>query len=373
MRAAARGPDVRGACAGCLRRSWLLATLSAPLDYRGRDRARLLELLALTDEELLQAIGGRRKEALAARHADFSPEEIPRVDDVDALCRHDLRYPVALRHAGAPRMLYLTGGADRLGELTRAPVVALVGSRRASDYGMEMAKSLARGLAACGITIASGLNDGIEVAAQAGALEVHAGSVAVMPGGLNVTCPAKRRSLLERVKRNGCAVAELPCDSPARRWGQPAGERIVAALAQLTVVVEAEENTRELAGAWLARAMGRIVAAVPGRVTSPLSGGTHALLMGGARLVRDPADALELLYGETMPQRVGAAPTHEALEPRLRSVLESVGAGRDTPEKLVHGGASAGEVLLALSELELLGLLARGDGGRYVPRGPRRA
>jgi DNA processing protein len=271
-------------------------------------------------------------------------------------------------------MLYVAGGAARLVQFTTAPVVAILGSRTASDYGMEMARSLARGLAASGVTVTSGLADGIEIAAHAGALQAQGATLAVVGGGLDVSCPARRRSLYERLTRTGCAVSKLPCDCRGRRWGQLASERIVAELAALTVVVEAEETPGDLATARMARALGRTVAAIPGRVTSPLSKGTHTLLMDGASLVRDAQDALELLYpiGTSRPRPRPRAPTaeepHARLEPRLRAVLERVGAGSDTPDKLIRGRAGDDEVLLTLSELELMGLLTRGDGGRYVPR-----
>jgi DNA processing protein len=395
-----------GACTDCLGRSRLLAWLSPSLDYRSKDRERLIELLALSDEDLLRAVGGRRWEELKARYAQFDvSEEVEPVEGVERVCRHQRAYPRALRDMGAPPMLRVAGGVDRLGELTAAPIVAIVGSRRATDYGMEMAMSLARGLAASGVTVASGLDDGIAVAAHAGALEVERGSIAVLPGGLDTACPARRRTLYARLTAVGCAVAELPCGSRVRRWCYTARAQTLARLVALTVVVEADDDPGELLSAQLAQTRGRTVAAVPGRVTSPVSRGTHALLMAGAQLVRGPEDALELLYGpkasaqvqavppkipahrEIPMQREGAArqetpappkarvrPRGTAqrdqgeLEPRLRSVLEQVGAGRDTPDKLSSDERDAGEVLMALSELELIGLLARGDGGRYVPR-----
>jgi DNA processing protein len=237
---------------------------------------------------------------------------------------------------------------------------------------MEMAGSLGRGLAVAGVTVTSSLADGIAVAAQAGALEADGRTVAVMGGGLDVSCPARRRPLYERVRRGGCAVSELPWDCAGRHWGPLAGERIVAGLATLTIVVEAEETPRDLAAARMANARGRSVAALPGRVTSPLSAGTHALLMEGAHLLRGAQDALELLYSLGANRCVAktASASHARLEPRLRATLERVGAGSDTPDKLMGEGADADAVLLALSELELMGLLARGDGGRYVPRCP---
>jgi DNA processing protein len=354
-----------GACQSCLRRSWLLSALSASLDYQFGNVQRLTELLALSDEHLLSAVGGSRKAELIAAHARFDHRDLR---DRESVCRHRASYPRALRDAGSPAMLSLDGGVRRLADLTAAPTVAILGSSRASDYGVEMAKSLARGLAASGVTVTSGLSDGIEVAAHAGALEVNGATVAVMAGGLDVGCPAKRRSVYQRIRHRGCGVTELPRGSEPRRWARVAGQRILVRLARLVIVVEARDHSGELAGARIARALGRTVAAVPGRVTSPASSGTHALLMRGAHLVRGPADALELLCGPGAP--VAAAPTCPAaeLEPRLRTTLERVGEGRDTPEKLTRGGGDCGEILLALSELELMGLLARGDGGRYLPR-----
>jgi DNA processing protein len=346
----------------------LLAELSAGLDYGAGDRTRLMDLLELGDGELIQALGGRRRAELKSRYALFDADQICLAEGVQALCRHDPRYPRALGGAGAPPMLNVAGGVARLSELTASPVVAISGSRRASDYGVEMAKGLARGLAASGVTVASGLADGISVAAQVGALEARGRSLAVIPGSLDGGRPAKRRSLFERVTQSGCAVAELPCGSTARRWGHPASERILASLASVSILVEAEEVAHELLGAQLAMAGDKTVAAVPGRVTSPLSRGPHALLIAGAHLVREPADVLELLYGVRAPVGEGSGDARPELEPRLRSVLESVGAGRDTPNKLTASREDAAEVLLALTELELMGLLGRGDGGRYVPR-----
>jgi DNA processing protein len=356
-----------GACERCLRRSWLLAALSGTLDFLAADRGRLIELLALENEELLQAAAGRRRAQLKARYDRFDPRELHIGSQVQTWCSHDRLYPASLRTAAAPRMLHVAGGADRLARLTAAPVVAIAGGKRASDYGIEMARSLARGLGASGVTVTSGVADGIPAAAHAGALEAQRGTIAVMPGGLGVSAPARRRSLYERIKQRGCAVAELPWECSGRRWGRAASERILAQLAQLIIVVEAGEGPGELAIARTGQSLGRTVAALPGRVTSPLSRGTNGLLREGASMVRGPSDALDLLYQGSGARLPAPAPRGE-LPPRLRRVLEQVGAGRDTPAKLCDRGADAEAVLLALSELELIGLLGRGDGGRYVAR-----
>jgi DNA processing protein len=356
------------ACLQCLRRSWLLSASSAVLDYHARNQDRLIDLLALADEQMIAALGGRRREQLRRRYAAFDRDDLPRAGDAEMICRHHAGYPRALNVPIGPHMLHLAGSLERFIELAAAPVVAIVGSRQASDYGMEVARGLARGLAASGVTIAGALADGIATAAHAGAHEVGGGTLAVSGDGL-AACRARRRARLERVRGTGCAVSELPGDCTGRRWGMLASERVTVGLAALTVVVEAEQTPRDMAAAAIARALGRTVAAVPGRLTSPLSQGTHALLLDGARLLRGTEDALELLYRIRGAKPCGSRieESRLALEPRLQRTLERVGAGSDTPQSLAREGEDMAATLLALSELELMGLLTRGDGGRYLP------
>lgn len=364
--------EAHTACASCLRRSWLLSMLSAPLDYVARDRERLHAVLALCDLELLQAVGGRRRAELQDQYHAFQPGRRRCDGAVRAVCRHNACYPEALSGPAAPPMLNVAGGTSRLAALCSTPLVAIVGSRAPSDYGWEMARSFARGLAGSGVGVIGGWSDGIPIAAHTGALQSTGATLAVIGSGLHVSSPARRRALLRRVTRSGCAISELPCDCGGRRWGALAGERIVAQLAAITVVVEAEDTVGELWPAYLAKAHGRAVAAIPGRVTSPLSQGANALLMNGAVLVRDVQDVLNLLHTSDRSRSVRspALSPYARLEPRLRAVLERVGAGRDTPDSLTSDGADPGEMLLALSELELLGALCRGDGGRYAPTHP---
>jgi len=367
---AARAANRRGACRRCLRRSWLIAQLSAQLDHVYADRARLLALLALADDELIEALAGRRRAELREGHARFERAGAEPAGDVCAVCRHDGRYASALCAGSAPHMLFVEGAAQAFWELDRGALVAIAGSTRASDYGRETARALARGLAASGIAVAGALRDGIGAVALAGATEVRGPTVCVAPGGLALAVPARHRRLAERVTRSGCALSELPLGASGRRWGDAAGERIIAALAQVTVIVEAHDTPRELAPACMARAFGRSVAAVPGRVTSSLSAGAHALLAGGAQLVRGASDVLELLGRRAPPSGTAGAPRlgrRDALSPQLRRLLARIGAGEDTPDRLTAGARDAGSVLLALSELEAMGLLARGANGRYVP------
>jgi DNA processing protein len=371
---------VPAACLACARRSWLLSELTGPLEYCARDRTRLFELLALGDRELLKALAGRRAAELSARYVAFPAGETERPPDVERICRHCAGYPRGLGGRHGPHMLEVLGGSRRLVELAGGPSVAILGSAAASDYGLASARSLARGLGASGVTVIAGLTDGIAVAAHMGALDADGASVAVMGGGLDVACPARRRSLYGRVRERGCAVSELPLGCRGRRWGQLASERIVVELASVTVLVEAEDTPAALAGARLAHARGRTLAAIPGRICSPLSRGTNAMLMQGASLVRGARDVLELLgplgASGSAPASAPAGLAGLASNPLaglpagLRATLERVGAGCDTPDRLARAGEDPAAALLALTELELLGLVIRGDGGRYVPCEP---
>lgn len=374
---AARGSGGR-ACRACLRRSWLLATLSPRLELRGRDPDALLASLGLDDERLLEALAGKRIDELRDAHRRFQPGLLERALGSDTVCGHHADFPARLRELEAPPALLHVHGIDRMREMLAAPVVAIVGTRRASDYGREVARGLARGLAGAGITVTAPLGEGIALAAHAGAAQIGRGTVVVMGGGLDRCQPAAARALYEAVRARGCALSELPAGVHARTWCEVARARLTAALASLVVVVEAGESPRELMAARLASELGRPVAAVPGRVTSPCSRGTHALLMRGAHLVRDARDVLELLGGApTGAPGEPLTPPAPALTPRLRAVLDRVAAGEDTIAKLTtaqgraaHGrdaqGRDAASTIVALAELELAGLVVRGDGGRYV-------
>ena len=148
----------------------------------------------------------------------------------------------------------------------------------------------------------------------------------------------------------------------ALRWCFPARNRIIAALAHMTIVVEAARRSGSLITAEIAADIGRDVGAVPGPVTAWRSAGTNALLRDGATVIRDAADALDVAVGVESPR--GQAVLH--LEPRLRALLGEVADGRDTLAALACAPAEVAPTLAALTELELLGHLRRAAGGRYV-------
>ena len=363
-----------GACRECARRAWLFAKLGAQLEFKTRDLSRFWSAMELGDLDLIEAVGGRRRDELRAAYAAWEPgpveEERQQVQDIqraENVCRHHPSYPRRLREDPlAPHALSIRGGVERLAGTLEERVVAFVGTRRASDHGMATARELARGLAACGLTVASGLAEGIPSAVHTGVLETHGATLTVMAGGVERCSPVGCAALYRRILESGCSISEARHPQRARNWWQLARARVIALLSELVIVVEAAEHPWELACAHVAWSRGRHVAAVPGRVSSSASRGTNALLMRGARLVRDPQDALDVLYGVGVREAYPPASAPE-LEPHLARVLERVGRGEDTLAKLVGRDTESEEIALALTELELQGVLLRGDGGRYVP------
>jgi DNA processing protein len=252
-------------------------------------------------------------------------------------------------------------------------MLAILGGPGASPYGTETTGALARGLASAGVTIVTGLSGELARAAHRGAAHGRGGSLAVAGDGLERIRPAGAATLAQEVAHGGCVVSELPARASGRGWGSVAAERTVVELASVVVLVEGDVEAHATDLARAAFRQGVTVGVVPGPVTSRLSTGPHALLMERARLIRDAGDALDLLYeGAPGPTPTAADPAGPAVGRRLREILERVGAGEDTAERLSRGAADGGAVVAALGELEALGLLRRLPGGRYVAREPAR-
>ena len=355
------------ACQECLRHSWLLTRLTGYLDSRRHDLRRLTRLLRMSDAELLGAVGATPGSAIIAEYERFHEGEVHLESCTTALCRHDPHFPYPLNQAqaiGTPSVLYLLGNVEAFKGMFGEPAVAIVGVRKATDYGIEIARSLARDLTAVGVPVIGGLAEGIAAAAHLGALDAGGPTLTVMPGGVDICYPVTKRALYGALQASGCAVSELPCNFRMRRWCYAARNRVLTGLARLVVVVEAERSPGDLMVANFARTLGKTVAAVPGRVTSSTSRGTHSLLSSGAQLIEGAQDVLDLLYGYGVKR---VPPPGPKLDTRLQEIVEKVGAGHDTVAKLALTGVESQDALMALTELELMGMVTRGDGGRYVP------
>jgi DNA processing protein len=368
------------ACDDCLRRSDLIAAVAGRLDLEWRRRSAPSGVLSLPDEALLALDPSG---VAARRYAAFSPGAARAAIDaagLDAICRCRPEYPERLRELADPPAVLHVAGSPRA--LDPGEGVAIVGARRGTPYGMEVARSLGRGLSAAGVPVISGLAMGVDSAAHAGALEHLAPAprdaglqaappdraaqpVAVLAGGADVPYPPSRRGLYARIVAAGCVVSELPPGFGAFRWSFVARNRIIAGLAALTVVVEAAERSGSLTTADFAEQLGRPVGAVPGPVTSRFSAGTNGLLAAGAGLVRDTRDVLDQLLGPSAPQRVELPPA-VPIEPRLRRLLDAIERGHGSLAELATAPEETRQVLQDLTDLELRGLVRREFGGRYV-------
>jgi DNA processing protein len=359
------------ACDACLRRTALVARLAPHVERARRDRRRLCELLALSDDGLIDALAGDRRATIVRAHEAFDVELARRRLDLSsmrAVCRHDDRYPPRLLEAGdAPAVLHVAGDLERVAALTdrNVPAVAIVGARRAGAEGLEVARALGRGLAAAGVTVISGMALGIDAAAHVGALEVGGPTITVLAGGADVPYPQSKRALHRELVRTQAAISEMPPGFTPFRWCFPARNRTIAGLGSMTIVVEATERSGSLITAELAQDLGRAVGAVPGPVTAPRHAGSNALLRDGALVIRDAQDALDEALGIGVATALAGRRADE-LAPALRALLGRVEDGHDTVSGLAASPAEAQHVLAGLAELELLGFLRRGPGGRYV-------
>lgn len=316
---------------------------------------------------LVAARGG-----LAARARDEI--RAARKSGVRVVPRSDPEYPPALESLEDPPPVLWTRGT-----ISRDAVrIALVGARRASAYGRRVARGLAAGLVARGVEIVSGGARGIDACAHEGALEAEGRTIAVLGSGLHEPYPAEHVDLFHRIAGRGAVITEFPLETGPRPEHFPRRNRLIAALSEGTVVVEAARRSGSLLTAGHALDLGREVLAVPGPVTSESSEGCHRLIQDGAKLVARVEDVLEELperaraallptAGESVPppaDRTGWTADETALFALLS----------DDPEPL-HVDAIAERAPFGFARLQtaLFALVLRGaveqmEGGYYLPR-----
>ena len=352
------------ACDACIRRAHVVATLAARIEgLLQRPGDRISNLLALPSAALVDAlVPSERLPEVMDAIAAFDPDEWRDPDGLAMVCRHAAGYPDVLRGlADAPPVLWVRGGVERLTALLDGPGVAIVGSRRPSAYGVEVAEALSRGLSAAGVTVVSGLALGIDAAAHRGALRApEPRTIAVLGSGADVAYPRMNRCIYDQIAEVGVILSESPPGRRPFRWTFPARNRIMAAITAMTLVVEAADPSGSLITASFAAELGRGVAAVPGRVTASNAAGSNRLLRDGAAVIRDAADALDELFGIGGAARLEAAEAIE-LDPDQRAVLDAIENG-DEPASII---GDAGTVRAILGTLEARGLIRRSGIGSY--------
>jgi DNA processing protein len=247
--------------------------------------------------------------------------------------------------------------------------VAIVGARASSSYGEFVASELASGLAVRGFTVVSGAAFGIDAAAHRGALAVDGGTVAVVASGVDRAYPAAHQSLIQRIGDVGAVVSEVPPGSAPTRSRFLARNRLIAALASGSVVVEAGLRSGARSTVSAAVELCRPVGAVPGPVTSMVSAGCHEELRAGrAVLVTDAAEVAELVgaMGEDLaPAKRGETRPGDGLEPVTFRVWQSLPPRRSIGVEALTtaAGLSVAEVMSSLGQLESMSLAERGPAG----------
>ncbi len=298
----------------------------------------------------------------------------------------DPRYPPSLRKIFDPPVLLFAQGRV---ELLQRSMLAIVGTRRPTPYGVAVAERLSQDLARAGLVIVSGMARGIDTAAHRGALSAGGDTVAVFGCGLDVIYPAENRSLAAEIARKGLIITEFPMGTPGQPQNFPVRNRIISGMSLGVLVVEGAQYSGSAITARLAMEQGREVFAVPGNVTSKMSWGPNLLIKQGAKLVQEATDILdELPVGERrrLAERLeaeapGAGRQPASTAPRqtslplgpagevCRAVLNLCQVDKplhldEILDRLDHYSSS--ELIAALFELEMLGLVRQLPGKNFV-------
>ena len=322
----------------------------------------------------LEGGGGRVQEKW--RQAIFHEETRQRVeqardwlrksDDHHLIYLDDDDYPPMLRESPSPPPLLFAKGQR---SVLCCPMVTMVGGRHASQQGLDIARTLAAGLAQHGIVVVSGLAYGIDAASHQGALSVQGMTLAVVGTGVDRVYPAAHRDLAHQIVVSGLMLSEFPLGTPPLANHFPRRNRIIAGLAHACVVVEARLGSGSLITAQEALEANREVMAVPGSISSPYSKGCHHLIKQGTSLVEHVDD---ILLG--MGFRVSSPPVHKTETNSIegstshpyQDFLDQMSYDVvDLDQLIARGVHSPAEWFAALLELELLGDVVQLPGGRY--------
>lgn len=265
----------------------------------------------------------------------------------------DEGYPLHMIDSPPP-LVFIRG---KLPDPLRNPYVAIVGSRKATEYGKEMTAKIARDLIPYEATVVSGLAYGIDAAAHRAAIECGLPTVAILGCGINYIYPARHEKLADVISTTGAVISEFPWGTPPLRHNFPLRNRVISGLAKAVVVVEAEIKSGSLITARWAADQGREVFAVPGNVGRAMSSGTNLLIKEGAHLVEDGSDIAgvlglkkQIISGE-LEKNSGQEPGDDDIK---RAIVDFVKSGENNLENLVgQTGLSVQELLPLITEAEI--------------------
>lgn len=276
----------------------------------------------------------------------------------------DEDYPKLLKKIyDPPPVLYIKGDISYLNKNS----IAIVGARKASNYGKNAAIYFAKELALMNINIVSGMARGIDSYAHKGALDVKGTTTAVLGCGLDVIYPPENGKLMSKIIEQGCIISTFPIGTQPTPANFPARNRIISGLSLGTVVIEAAEKSGSLITADFALEQGREVFAVPGSIFSPYSKGTHRLIKQGAKLTEDTEDILEELYLERLENINESCNKVQSLSPSEKTIFELIDYHPSHIEQIINLAQSNSQKVNAiLTRLELKGFISSLPGCYYV-------
>ncbi|KKW30793.1 MAG: protecting protein DprA protein [Candidatus Uhrbacteria bacterium GW2011_GWD2_52_7] len=336
----------------------LRAFFATPLDLWNASASQLREIGL--SENGINAFAAFR----STYRADVVQQQLT-ANDIHVVTIDDDNYPQLLRQIADPPMtLFVRGDFTRLQNL---PHVAIIGSRHCTDYGRQVTKLFARRLAQAGVVVVSGLAYGVDEAAHRTTLDVNGFTLAVLASGMLGVDNYRQQELINAIiEKRGVIISEFPLTASPRKQHFPMRNRIVAGIAQATLVVEAAEKSGSLITARLAVEANRDVFAVPGPITSPTSAGANRYIQDGAHVALSPDDILQVLG-------LGQAPTRErvvqaaSLPQEHATVVHALHAAPLHIDEIVRTtGLPASAVNAALTSLELQEILQPLGGMRYA-------
>lgn len=333
----------------------------------------------------VEGIGDKTAERIARTRNQFDTArelELAAANGVWLMTLDDERYPAALKQTyDPPPVLYVKGTLCRQDNLA----VAMVGSRRCSQYGLEQASRFSHFLASTGFTVVSGLARGIDSASHRGALSAKGRTIAVQGCGLMHAYPPENKALFAQIAENGAVVSELPMSYEPLSENFPARNRIIAGLSMATLVVEASLKSGALITAQASLENNREVMAIPGQIDNPSCAGSNKLLKQGARLIdsiEELMDALGCVGQDLKPHALEAADSAQATV--QKTLFDTADLKLSDPERRVLGcfdgrplhleeliaktDLPAGTIYAAAISLQLKGLLKQLAGNMFCRR-----
>jgi DNA processing protein len=321
----------------------------------------------------LPFLGDKMAARIRSRYREELPEQIDdycRTHGTTVFSRHDSGYPAILKEiSDPPAVLYVKGTLPSM-----ANSLAIVGSRKATAYGISTAERFSRQLAGEGMVIVSGGAYGIDAASHEGTLAAKGTTIAVLGSGFEHLYPARHASLFNRICEKGALVSELPPWAPPMAFQFPLRNRIIVGLSRGVLVVEAALKSGAMITARTAADENRDVYAIPGPIYSETSQGTHQLIKEGARLVDSAEEILEEFFPDSSGGKAkGLQPSlFEGIPLEERSRCEAVyqfiseAGGRLPDEIMEHFPWPFPVITMLLLRMEVAGMIRKGAGNRYI-------